>query len=282
MKMNDKICWLVDELLTERAYESGYPSIEEAAREAGHKVYKTKYIPFSKEPDWNACLQFPEGSCVVTHGTVQFCQQIEKHMGRMWTPSMYFNKNVKSFSKFAAYVGNDLLNNDYVILPFAEAKRRHVEQEATFIKPESGLKEFTGQVVSYKEDYDKISPHHPIDPDTLCVISSAKDIKAEFRYIICNKKVITGSEYRWDNVLDVRQDTHPLCDAMARKIAEADWQPDTVYVCDVALVHDGDKQSAKVIELNAFSSSGFYACDTHKIVEAVSKAAFDEWSGNVD
>lgn len=271
-----KICWLVDELLTERAADSGFPSLEQAARELGHKVYKTKYIPFSREPDWFISTKFPKGSCVVTHGTVQFCQQIEKHFGKMWTPSMYFNANVKSWSKFAPYIGNDLLNDDYIILPYEDVKRRLVSQEAIFVKPESGLKEFTGQVISYKEDFEKLSPHHKIDPTTLCVVAAAKDIRAEFRYVIVDKKVVTGSEYRWDNKLDVRIDTHPVCDAMAKKVAEADWQADTVYVCDVALV-DGDQ--AKVVELNAFSSSGLYACNTYKIVEAVSKAAYWEWCG---
>ena len=51
-----------------------------------------------------------------------------------------------------------------------------------------------------------------------------------------------------------------------------------MYVCDVALLPD---DTAKVIELNAFSSSGLYACDTYKIVEAVSRAAMREYLGEV-
>jgi hypothetical protein len=123
-----------------------------------------------------------------------------------------------------------------------------------------------------------------------CVLCLEKKISRQFRYVIVDKKVITGSEYRWDNVLDVRRDTHPLCDEMAQKVAEADWQADRVYVCDVALVetivsaaeryYTEIKQEAKIVELNAFSSSGLYACDTYKIVEAVSKAAEDEALGN--
>lgn len=283
----DKICWLVDELLTERAYESGYPPIVAAARELGHYVHQTKYIPFSDKPEF---IPFDSRDAVVTYGTVQFCKQIEKHYGRCWTPGMYFNANVKFFSKFAPYLAADLLNDDYIILPYKDFVRRFRDMSATFIKPENGMKEFTGQVVypeTFEDDLKKLAPYAPIDDCTLCVLAEPKDIKAEFRYVICEKEVITGSEYRWDDVLDVRRDTHPLCDAMAHKIAKADWQADTVYVCDVALVekHEirgGDlciDEVAKVIELNAFSSSGLYACDTYKIVEAVSKAALREHSG---
>jgi hypothetical protein len=86
--------------------------------------------------------------------------------------------------------------------------------------------------------------------------------------------------------LDVRRDTHPICDTMAQKVAEAEWQADRVYICDVALVdsapYEGGTKQAKIIELNAFSCSGLYACDTYKIVEAVSKAAEQEALGMYD
>jgi len=284
------VCWLVDELLSERAYETGYPSIADVAKELGHQVYKTKYIPFSKEPDWQIGLEFPEGSCVVTHGTIQFCKQVEKHFGKMWTPGMYFNQNVKHFSRYAwHFESRDLLNFDYHILPYGEFVRRQYARGgfSAFVKPESGLKDFVGQVVygmSFEDDLRKLEPQGGIDADVLCVVASPKRIKAEFRYVICEKEVITGSEYRWDNILDVRRDTHPVCDKLANQIAKAEWQADTVYVCDIALVEDvvhGCKTDApKVIELNAFSSSGLYACDTYKIVEVVSKAAEREHGGN--
>lgn len=267
------ITWLIDELLNERQYETGFPTLSEAAEEAGHVVLLTKYVPFSQEPPY---IPIPENSCVVTHGTIQFCKQIEKNFGRYWTPGMYFNANVKDFTKFANHMGDDLLNNDYYIIPWAEVVRRRVN--GVFVKPLSGLKDFVGQVIK-DHDYN-IQPQNPIDPDCLCVVASAHDILAEFRYVIADKKVITGSEYRWDNVLDVRADTHPTCDMLAEKIAEAEWQADTVYVCDIALIIGDDKyEQAKVIELNAFSSSGLYACDTRKIIEAVSRAAEKEFKG---
>jgi hypothetical protein len=37
-------CWLVDELLSEQVYETGYLSIADAAKELGHQVYKTKWV----------------------------------------------------------------------------------------------------------------------------------------------------------------------------------------------------------------------------------------------
>lgn len=267
-----KAQWLVDDLLTERAYETGYPSIEEVCKELGYSVYKTKYIPFSTEPDPN----IPYGTfytvkdCVITHGTVQFCKQIQKFYGNYWLPGLYFNDNVKSFEKFAAHLGPYLLNDDFFILPWAEVVRR--DCRGFFVKPLSGMKEFTGQVIEDFRDITDVSGGF-VNPETLCVVSTPKKIDAEFRYVIVEGKVITGSEYRWDNILDVRRDTLPEADTLAKTIAELEWQADKVYVCDIAM-HGGKPY---VIELNAFSSSGFYACDTYKIVEAVSKAAENEF-----
>lgn len=278
------VCWLIDDRLTESAYETGFPTLADAAREQGHVVHVTKYKPFSENAD---SIPFEAGSCVITHGTIEFCKQVEKQYGRLWTPGMYFNSNVKSFSRYAIHLADDLLNQWYYLLPYAEFVRRELADfEHVFVKPESGLKEFTGQVIKgeyFHEDISKLAPYGPIDPHALCVIAPAKEIMAEFRYIICEGKVVTGSEYRWGNKLDVRIDTHPLCDALAQKVAEAEWQADSVYVCDVALLEEAASayQYAKVIELNAFSSSGLYACDTRKIVEAVSAAAARECYGDV-
>lgn len=270
--------WIVDELLGEKREATGFPSIADAAEELGHKVYRTKYVPFSEQVE----DIYIGDEVVITYGTVQFCRQIEKKYGRTWTPCMYFNQNVKLWQKFAVHLADDLLNDEFVILPLATAVRNTPFNY--FVKPLSGLKEFTGQIINFSnhnfEDIAKqLCPHGVIEPDVLCVLARPKEIKAEFRYVIVNKQVITGSEYRWDNVLDVRRDTHPICDAMADKVAKAEWQADTVYVCDVALLPD---DTAKVVELNAFSSSGLYACDTYKIVEAVSKAAAKEWAGELE
>lgn len=282
----NKVCWLVDEIIQERGYTTGFPVISDAARSLGCQVYETKYIPFSDTPDSN--IPFPVNSCVITHGTVEFNKQIIKFHGKDWFPGAYFNKNVKSYVAFANPLAEYMLNDDYYILPYGEFVRRYVgdpNRKPLFIKPESGLKEFTGQVITpenYKDEFNSMNQIQRVNDDSLCVISSAKDILAEFRYVIVNKKVITGSEYRWDNILDVRVDTHPICDELAEKIASHDWQPDSVYVCDIALVGNKSYKYAKVVELNAFSSSGIYACDTNKIVKAVSDAAWKEYIGDIE
>jgi hypothetical protein len=275
-----EVCWLVDEILTERQYETGFPDIYDVAIDLGCQVYRTKYIPFSLEPDPN--IPFSKGSCVVTHGTVQFCRQINKKYGMDWCPGTYFNKNVKSFSLFASHFGDLMLNDDFYVIPYSEFVRRRLKYgQSVFIKPDSGMKEFTGKVIHYDNFDDEINSMNQIeivDSESLCVIATPKEIEAEFRYVIVDGKVVTGSEYRWDDVLDVRADTLPICDELAKHVAKMNWQADIAYILDIAY----SEKKAKIIELNAFSSSGLYAGNTYKIVEAVSNAALKEYNGDIE
>lgn len=273
-----KVCWVVDELLQERQYDCGFPKLADALRDIGCQVYQTKYVSFSTNADPD--IPFGDESCVVTHGSIQFVRQIAGEYPS-WCPGSYFNKNVKSFSKFAAHLGGLLLNDDFYCIPYAEFLRRGVKKgEAFFIKPDSGMKEFTGKVINYDNfDHETNSMYQieRVDPESMIVVASPKLIQSEFRYVICNRKIIAKSEYRWDDVLDVRIDTLPECDAMAETVAKLEWQADQVYVCDVAMTDIGPR----VIELNAFSSSGLYACDTNAIAREVSIAAFNEYMGDV-
>lgn len=280
----NKCYWIIDELLTERhdGLSYGFPSLADAAEELGHRVFRTKHKPFLDHPFPDG-VPFESGSCAVVHGTVEFCKAFERHYGRHHTPGLYFNKHVKNFYRYAHHYGTHLLNRKFIILPYGQVLKRYVPvQEHFFIKPEDGMKEFTGQVIRETDDLFKLTPYGELWPETLCIVAPSHDILAEFRYVIVERKVITGSEYRWDNVLDVRTDTHPICDALANSIAIHDYQPDSVYVADIALIKYAGQDSARLIEFNAFSSSGLYACDTRKIVKAVSKAAEDEHSGVCD
>ncbi len=271
----NKILWVIDETLNERQYDCRFPTLAEAAEEAGHRVIKGKYIPFLQETTFDHDMNY--NVPIVAHGTIEFIREFRhEHQGAC--PGFYQNDNVRSFEKFAVPLRDFILNDDYYILPYNEFVKRGIKKPV-FIKPLSGLKQFTGKVIApheFEHEIRSMNALERVDDDLLCVIASPKFIKAEFRYIIADKKVVTGSEYRWDNILDVRVDTLPECDALANTIANHDWQADFVYVCDIAMTDDGPK----VIELNSFSSSGLYACDTRKIVEAVSNVAIKEYDGD--
>jgi len=112
-----------------------------------------------------------------------------------------------------------------------------------------------------------------VTDETMILISPLKDIIGEFRFVVCDGQVVTGSEYRWDDRLDIRIDYPIECFDLAEKIANHDWQVDDAYIVDVASTIEGPK----VIELNSFSCAGLYACDLEKIVKSLSSVSLKTW-----
>lgn len=283
-----KVCWLVDELLTENSLEHGTKPVADAATEQGHQVYRTKYVPMSKEPDPK--IPFGYKACVVTHGTHEFVSQLKRTRAQqLWTPGFYHGLDKLQYHVYATHLNNLLLGDGFILLPFQEIVRRRLplgtSHREFFIKPTSVTKPFTGRVIreaDFDHEISSLNQIERVDPELLCVVAPAMPIDAEYRFVICRRKVIAGSEYRWDGK---RLEDGPIPE-IARKRAESvaalDWQPDTVYVCDVAVYEEGSEQEARVIELNTFSCAGLYACDTNAIVREVSKAAWAEFTGEMD
>ena len=279
-----KINWLIDTGVEETEYKTGFPKLGDAAEALGCKVYRTKYVPFSIDIDSN--IPFDNEDCVIAHGCIPFIRQIQSKKN-LWCPATYFNDNVKSFHKYATHISEYLLAQNWYLIPYGEfIRRKEYMNRPLFIKPNSGLKEFTGKVIdayNFNETIQMMNAFEHVDPDLLCVVTRAMNIDAEFRYVIADKKVVTKSKYKWHDSLDVHVDTMLECDELAEKIASLEYQADLVYVCDISCqVHDGVAFDPRVIELNAFSSSGLYACDTNAIVKAVSDAAWKEYTGDLD
>lgn len=273
-----QVAWVTDTMLTDRLKgRSGFPTIAEAAAELGYPVHQTVWNK-QKTPE---PVPFEEG-CVVTYGTHQFVRQMVTHHAGRWQPGGFSQIERHSFSASSAYLGDLMLNDGYIILPFGEVIRRGFDAfgDAYFVKPDSVTKAFTGFVMTrekYQTELTTLREKSAVEDDLLCVVAKPQAIEAEFRFVIADREVVTGSQYRWEDRSDMRLDVLPICRELAAEVARQPWQPDRCYVCDVALL-DGHSR-AKVVELNTFSSSGLYACDTRAIVEAVSAAAYREYLG---
>jgi hypothetical protein len=108
-----------------------------------------------------------------------------------------------------------------------------------------------------------------IGPETLVVIAPEKQIDAEWRFVICNGKVITGCRYLPDESTIFPRSSFRLAQAIASCI----WQPDICYTVDIAESFG----KTYLLEINSFSCAGLYMCDLESIVREVSLAATEEW-----
>ena len=255
----------------------GIPKLRDALDRAGIEYFHSDYdYKTHKYQD----IPYETSECVVMYGPIRFVR--EKNKG--FIPGAFGFKTDTNTSYYMSQLPKKyFFNEDAIYLPFGSIlDKKHqlfsIFGDHLFIRPDSGFKSFTGLDIK-KEEFDfeisSLKQTKNPQPHEMCLIASAKSIQSEYRLIVCNGEIVTGSQYRWDGRMDVRIDVHSDAWEFADKyVAKADWQLDTCYTVDIFIGNEGPK----IGEFNSFASSGLYNCDLDKIVEVVSKAALDEWN----
>jgi len=146
---------------------------------------------------------------------------------------------------------------------------------AVFVRPDSPLKPFSGRVLPAgpRAPADLDVGYYYDDIDLPIVVAPVVVIEQEWRMVVVQGRVITGSGYV---AAGRKTQTTPVSDevwAFAAHLAEALPLPEAVGVVDVARV-DG---RLRLCELTPFSGADLYHCDPFAIVDAI--AALLEGSG---
>ncbi|MEK6882844.1 MAG: ATP-grasp domain-containing protein [Nanoarchaeota archaeon] len=194
-------------------------------------------------------------------------------------PGAYYTEEKYNCSNYYQFYGNYLLNEDYIITTLKDLKRRAFfyygifgRDTKIFIRPDSGEKKFTGFVLDLL-DLGKFEEENENDK-SLIIISSPKQIRGEYRFVVSKDFIIAHSTYIYqENITKIKavpKEAIDFCEKMLKI-----YIPDSVYCIDIAETMDGDM---KLLEINSFASSGLYACDMDKVVEEVSKIAFKEYN----
>jgi hypothetical protein len=221
--------------------------------------------------------------CVVVSGSIQFANRL-KNQGLVYSPGLYGFSNKTDCSHYVPKIPIEyLLNFPYALTTWAELKRSkdYYKQlffnTELFVRPNSGNKLFPGQGIYYSnwdETIEEIEKTSGITEESLILIAKHKAIKdKEYRFVIVDKKVVTGSMYNWSK--ESSPEYPKEAEELAQKIADLDWQLDSAYTCDIAM---GNNIGPRLIELNSFSCAGLYSCDRVKIVEAINKVALRDYN----
>jgi hypothetical protein len=165
------------------------------------------------------------------------------------------------------------------MLPFGDLPRQKDflfqclgKNDLLFVRPDSPLKLFTGQTISlddFNKDYEFIG-FNGFPPETIIVVSVARKLVAEWRFIVADGKIVAGSQYKDDGKLISIPASDAGAFAFAHQIVSTGYKPDPVWVLDVGLIND---RSYRVVETGGFSFAGLYACDKDAVVQAVSSTA---------
>ena len=253
------------------------------------KKSKTKYdffgvIPFCQEiTGLEDCLE--KDTCYVIHGSVKILDIFSKTNSltetnpnlNNWQKSMdeillkrlksgiFHDKNLFD-QRFYNKLDLPILNKDSQILSCSEQLDTKFDEDL-FIKPSSDTKAFDAGIIpkgiSIKEHIESgfYKEHYK---NEFILISSLKDIKAEYRFFVVDKKVISGSSYRINGHLKSTQEIPENVSAAAIEFSQM-YQPADVFTMDLAIVDN----TVRIVEYNCFNCSGIYATDYSKVVKAV-------------
>lgn len=188
-----------------------------------------------------------------------------------WNPGSWTNENfdyrVWSEKWKGLCLNEPALVCDFAKVPFTE--------ELFFLRPCADDKIFTGAVYSWDEYYEwrkkidlLVRDNTTIDlnHDTPVVVAEPKHIVSEYRFVVINGHVISGSLYKSNGVgiqKEVEEHETELLDFVKHVVSV--WTPADVFALDIAL-HDGKYY---VLEMGNFNSAGLYHCDIQKIVNAL-------------
>lgn len=193
-----------------------------------------------------------------------------------WTPGSFINDNFEFSKWLQGWGASNLLNGDAIEDTVSNIIHKVPEHFIKlFSRPSEDTKSFAGQLferenfIYWLKKIEKGQDRFGLNGDTNIIISSAKNILAEYRLFIVDGVVITGSMYKVrDQVIASEHIDSGVLD-FANKMLSI-WQPDRAFVLDIAVTDDGER----IIEVNNINSAGFYKSDISKIVKSIDSMKF--------
>lgn len=228
-------------------------------------------------------LGFDSPNPIVVYGSLNMCSALCRKSD--WYPTAWYDlQNLKCATYYARW-GKYLLQQRYVMMPFGEFRRKRDflfsavgETDCVFVRPDNNAKTFTGEVVA-KEDFEawakKQDEYYNIDPEMMVVVAQPCNIVKEWRFVVCERKVITGSQYKEDRRLAPLPGFPPEAKAVVERVIADEWQPDDMYTVDVCQTKDGD---FSVLEIGSFNGAGLYKCELEPIIDAANALAVKQWN----
>lgn len=273
-----KVAWVVEQNLFEN-------NLEECIVNSGNSIVHW-------DDDWRGSGIYPklEGRPVVFYGSISNAEWITRPAFKQyanWNPGSFFNTKNFYCSEYYDKIKIWNLQQNYIITDL-QYLFKHKEQilsdlnnpEHIFIRPDSPMKEFSGRIVTTNNlSLNSFDYGMYFDTDTInIVISPIAHINYEWRYIIADKKVITGSQYSIDRMGICRAVMYDAVWEFANMVGEKLDISDPVYVLDIC----ESNGVLRIVEINPFSGSDLYNCDTQIVVSEInriSKRIFDTSNG---
>jgi hypothetical protein len=244
--------------------ERGFHDLMQVLERGGIPHTLVKVIPFGGgvEP----AIEVP--GPIVVMGSLTLTRYARE---RGWVPGAFINDNF-DFRVWREHLGEHLLNAGAHVCRFADVPP---QPGPFFIRPCLDDKSFSGMVTTWDEFREwrdsvlALQEDTTVGADTWVAVSAPKPIQREYRMVIVDGRVVTGTRYKLGDRVASSREVEPEVWDFARRMASR-WGPDRAYALDV-FMHAG---GLYVGELNNLNSAGFYAYDVGKMVEALEAMRF--------
>lgn len=213
---------------------------------------------------------------VIFHGSLGNAVRVENQLG--WSPGSFCPVDKFHCSSWYEAARPWLVHLDWLICPAIELvadpggiATRLQSEGKLFVRPDSPLKPFSGRVVETNTlTLSSLDHGFYYDDETLpIVVAPVQLIGDEWRFVVVNQRVITGSAYDPATRKPKPIELDSAAAIFASTVASQLEPPSIVYVLDVCWCND----QFRLLELNPFGGADLYACDANAIVENVSKVA---------
>lgn len=249
-------------------------------QELGMEVIPGRYVPFRQEFDPSF---LPVDRPVLFYGSVSTVRCFARLAAPTVRPFAWFDFEAMSCRGYYSRWGAHLLQEDYAFYPFAELRRlrdrlyeRHGEEGRLFIRPDANDKSFTGEVVTRERfaTWHGLHQEGGVAPDVLCVVARPAHIEAEYRLVMCDRRVVSASLYRQGSEAAMQEGCpEEIRDFAERVAASTEWQPVPIYCLDVAQTPAGPR----VVEIGEVNCSDLYRCDLRVVAGAMARVAERDW-----
>lgn len=158
--------------------------------------------------------------------------------------------------------GVPLLNQDAVYTTLGAFQP---SEDPVFIKPRDDQKAFIGGILFPDERLQERFFYGDFQPDLPILVAPVRYPETEYRFMIVQDRIITGSQYKQGRNFHVDATIPPDVARAAEQLARH-YQPASIFTMDLARMPDG---SINVVEYNCWNASGHYACDMVAMYQAV-------------
>lgn len=262
---------MVTWVLESGVFPNSHTSLRDAIRDAGHSLVDWLDSWQSEKPP----KRLSNGPTVF-HGSLGNAAYVNDQLD--WTPGSFCDADRFRCSYWYDIKRHWLIHERYVFTTVAELVENAPTiaenvgaTNALFVRPDSPLKPFSGRVVNVSG----LTPKHLDygfyyeDLNLPIVVAPVRRIGREWRFVVVNGEVISGSGY---DPTTRTSAAHRLDDSVfqfAAAIAAETFAPYNVYIMDVC---DCDND-LRLVEFNPFGGADLYACDPSPIVESISQLA---------